>query len=212
MDLFPLHAAAAVGDHERLRSLLSLTVKVKSDLSDDDSDSDEEFESSNKSWKEMINKRDGRGLSSLQIAVLRGHVEAAKVLVSEGALISRCSVKKRIIRPLHFCVLCILSPEESIRNSSAPLLKLFLGTDSDVDPLETDRRKRTVFHLSALYGATACLDFLASHVKEIPQDPDFFSEPLLPLALSQKGIFFLWFFLSSFFFLVFCVFFVTSPF
>ena len=184
MNPFPLHAAAAEGDHEKLKVLLMETV----DDSDDESDSDQEYEEPKRKWKDVINKRDCRGLSALQIAVLGGHFCAAEVLLAEGATITRCSAKKRNLRPLHFCVLALAT---SSQNDCVTFLDLFLRSGADL--FDTDRQKRTIFHISALLGAVTCLNFLAEYSKqkeEESEQTDFgFSGSILSNLLSQTGFF-----------------------
>ena len=183
MDL--LHIAAAEGDDEKLKELLEST----SEHTENESESDKEYEPVPK-WNSFINKRDNRGLSPLQIAVLEGHFQAAKVLVSEGANIYRCSGRKRTLRPLHFCVLALAN---SSKCDSAPFLDLFLQAKANL--FDLDRQKRTVFHIAALHGALSCLSFLAEYTKskelEEAQLNDDASNPstttLFSAALSQTG-------------------------
>ena len=86
--IFPLHVAAACGDLEKLKELLQEdTESENGENSEDDEDGD-----SNKvnTWREKIDKRDSRGVSPLQIAVLGGFQECASYLLEAGANISSC--------------------------------------------------------------------------------------------------------------------------
>ena len=85
--VFPLHVAAACGDLEKLKELLQ--EDTESENGENSEDDDDDFNKVN-TWREKIDKRDSRGVSPLQIAVLGGFLECASYLLEAGANISSC--------------------------------------------------------------------------------------------------------------------------